>query len=187
MDKNLLNFINKETNVVIIGCLMKSREIKSNGWEFYTETIINPTDRSKDVVWHTYWVNPNEKKTMGKPKHTGGKKSYSMLMTEELKRLRMRLKDNNVRNVEEVLGYMFVLTEYSEFNTNRLVNKRSKKSLQYKDLLEVLDCSNNKLNKMIKILKDNNLLSHTNEGYFISQEFIKKGKSEKKGVIENDQ
>jgi hypothetical protein len=164
---------------------MKSREIKSNGWEFYTETIIDPNDRSKDVIWHTYWVNPHEK-SKGKPKHTGGKKPYSMLMTEEIQNLRKKLKENGVKNAEEVLGYIFVLTEHSEFNTNRLINKRNKKSLQYKDLLEVLDCSSNKLNKMIKILKDNNLLTHTNEGYFISQEFIKKGKSKKKEVIEND-
>lgn len=185
MDKDLLDFINKKTNVYIIGNFMKQREIKSDGWEFYTETIIDPLDRSKDVVWHTYWINPNEKKlTKKNPKHTGGKKSYSMLMTDELKAVRDNLKENGVKNAEEVLGYVFVLTEHSEFNTNRLINKRNKKSLQYKDLLEILGCSNNKLNKMIKILKDNNLLSNTNEGYFISQKFIKKGKSKKKGVVE---
>lgn len=186
MDKNLLDFINRKTNVVIIGNLMKSREVKSNGWEFYTETIIYPLDRSKDVVWHTYWINPKEKKTNDKPKHTGGKKPYSMLMTEELKATIEKLKENGVKNAEEVLGYMFILTEYSEFNTNKLIHKRNKKPLQYKDLQEVFDCSSNKLNKMIKILKDNDLLSNTNEGYFISQDFIKKGKSQKKGVIEDD-
>lgn len=184
MDKNLLSFINKETNVYIIGNFMKQREIKSDGWEFYTETIIDPLDRSKNVVWHTYWVNPHEKKSKDKPKHTGGKKSYSMLMTEELKATREKLKKNGVKNAEEVLGYMFILTEHSEFNTNKLIHKRNKKPLQYKDLQELFDCSNNKLNKMINILKDNNLLSNTNEGYFISQQFIKKGKSQKKGVIE---
>jgi len=187
MDKNILDFINKETDVVIIGCLMKSREIKSDGWEFYTETIIDANDRSKDTVWHTYWINPHEKKLECKPKHTGGKKPYSMLMTEEIKTLREKLKKNKIKNIEEVLGYIFVLTEHSEFNTNRLINTRSKEPLQYKDLLKILDCSSNKLNKMIKILKDNSLLSHTNKGYFIAQDFIKKGKSQKKGVIEDDQ
>ena len=187
MDKNLLDFKGRKTNVYIVGNFMKQREVKADGWEFYTETIINLLDRSKDEVWHTYWINPNEKKpTKNKPKHTGGKKSYSMLMTEELKATIEKLKENGVKNAEEVLGYMFILTEHSEFNTNKLIHKRNKKPLQYKDLQEIFNCSNNKLNKMLKILKDNDLLSNTNEGYFISQEFIKKGKSKKKGVIEDD-
>jgi len=180
MDENIVKYANKEVNVFTTGNFKTTREIAPNGLEYIQEYII---DGEEELLFRCFWYNPNRKvvKDKTKSKNTGGKKPYLMLMTNEIEELRGK----GVKNVEELIGYTVSLGKYVEWNTGKLINNRSKKTLQYKDLISLYKCSKPKLNKMLKLMKDNDLLYHTDEGYFISSKYIKKGNT--KGVIENDQ
>lgn len=179
MDENIIKFLNKEVNVLPLydekGKLITtiSRESMPNGVECL---YINYIDGDKIVpMYSPLFYNPNKKEKSEKPKNTGGRKPYIMLMIDEMEELRKK----GVKNVEELIGYVVCLGKYIEWHTGRLIHKRSKKPLQYNDLLAIYGCSNNKLNKMLKLMKEHDLLYHTKEGYFISQKYIKKGKSKK--------
>lgn len=166
MDKILLKYLNRESNV-FIGEIKITRDITPNGQEHIR--ICLPDDREL----YEYWHNPNAvKRNNDTPKHTGGKKPYLMLMLEEVSKLR----ESGVKNVEELLGYLVSLGEHIEWNTGRLIHKRSKKPLQYKDLLDIYKCSKPKLNKMIGLMKEHDLLYYKDTGYYISPRLIKKGK-----------
>lgn len=133
----------------------------------------------------SFWNNPKKKNrekiivdengveaTEIPPKHTGGKKPYIMVMQEEVERLR----SEGVKGVEELIGYCVSMGKYIEWNTGKLIHKRSKKPLKYSDLLDIYKCSNNKLSRMISEMKEHDLLYKTEEGYFISSRLLKKGK-----------
>lgn len=192
MDKNLRKYIDGEVNVVILdGPIMLTREKMPNGMEFIR---ILPKVNDKFVKMYGFWHNPHKKDdepsilTVDEnmevqitekppPKHTGGKKPYLMLMIDEIEELRKQ----GVKNIEELIGYVAVLGKYIEWNTGKLIHTRKKIPLQYKDLQEIYKCSNKKLNKMLNELKEHGLLFKTEEGYFVSTKFIKKGKTKRKG------
>lgn len=175
MDKELLKYINKETNVLIQGNIKITRDTTPQGVENINVFVMDKGDELP--LYNNIWYDPNKNKSDKKPKNTGGKKPYLMLMVSEIEALR----EKGVKKVEELIGYVVCLGNYIEWNSGRLIHKRSKKPIQYKDLQEIYKCGNNKLNKMIKLMKDNDLLYYTDEGYFISQKYIKKGKSQRKG------
>lgn len=176
MDKNLLKFFNYEINAVKLSDnVILSREKIPNGADCFYLNFYD--DKGKDLGRHIGFKNLNSKTNEvtsdKKPMSTGGKKPYLMLMINEIEDLRKK----DVKNVEELIGYVASMGKYIEWNTGKLIKKRSKKALQYKDLLELYGCSNKKLNKMLKLMKEHDLLYSTDEGYFISQKYIKKGKS----------
>lgn len=190
LDENLRKFINEETNAVILDCpVMISREKMPSGMEYI---MIMPKVKDDYMKMYGFWYNQNKKvkepsiisvnedgeiiqTAKQPPKHTGGKKPYLMLMVNEIEKLR----EKGVKNIEELIGYVACLGKYIEWNTGRLIHKRKKTPLRYKDLQDIYKCSNKKLNKMIKQLKEHDLLYNTEEGYFISSKFIKKGKIKK--------
>lgn len=183
MDVKIKKFLQGETNVVETKLVM-TRETTPAGMQYIRILADLHNDR---VLLYDFWHNPqkNDKKTEiikdeslvveKPPKHTGGKKPYLMLMIDEIEKLKA-----SVPNTEELIGYVSCLGKYIEWNTGKLIHKRSKKPIQYKDLLEIYKCSNKKLNKMIALMKKHNLLEHNSEGYFISSKYIKKGKSKKR-------
>lgn len=175
MDENLLKFLNGETNVYE-GPLKLTRDKTNNGPQYIRVCLPNLEGITNDELYK-FWHNPKtNKKNKETPKHTGGKKPYLMLMIDEIEELRSQ----GVKNIEELIGYVACLGKYIEWNTGKLIHKRSKKPIQYKDLLNIYGCSNKKLNKMINLMKEHDLLYHTDEGYFISSKYIKKGKSQNK-------
>jgi len=172
MRKELLDFLNGITNAVILGDTVLSREIAPNG---YQHLFLNTVEDNVNIF--EVWYNPKQKNSnKGPPKHTGGKKPYIMLMVDEVEKLR----NQGVGNVEELIGYLVCLGKYIEWNTGRLVQKRSKKPLKYADLQKIFPCGNRKLNKILAELKEHDLLFGTKEGYFVSTRFIKKGKTKNK-------
>ena len=163
MDKNILQYIVGETNVLQTNVII-SRETTSRGMQYIHVT-------AGDEVLYEFWHNPNNVPKDKKPKHSGGKKPYLMLMVEQVEELRK----SGVKNVPELIGYLVCLGKYVEWSTGRLIQARSKKSLQYKHLQQIFTCSNKTLNKILADLKEYDLLFHTTEGYFISPKLIKKG------------
>lgn len=186
-DKKLLKFIKGEINVLQYPFIL-SREKAPNGSSYF---VLSSDFGEKALLMLDFWKNASKSsdyicsineetgeidKTEKKPKHTGGKKPYIMLMIEEIE----KLKKKNVKSVEEMIGYLVCLGNYIEWSTGRLIKKRKKEPLQYKDLLNIYGCSNNKLNMMLGKMKEHDLLYSTQEGYFISTRFIKKGKTKKR-------
>lgn len=173
VEKDLVKFLNRQINAVRLEVVIV-RESLPNGVE---HLLIRPAcEEHKDLLVTESWVNPKKPKASEQPKHTGGKKPYIMLMVSEVEKLR----GQGVKNVEELIGYLVCLGKYIEWNTGRLVRKRSKKPLKYADLQKIFPCGNRKLNKILAELKEHDLLFGTKEGYFISTRLIKKGKTKNK-------
>lgn len=165
MDNQLLNFMNGDTNVIKIETII-SREITPQGMEYVHITTMDGR------MNYNFWHNPNNTKKESQPKNTGGKKPYLMLMVEQLDKLRSK----NVSNVEELVGFMVCMGSSIEWGTGKLIHKRSKKPLKYIDLQKMFSGGRHKLDRIIRELRENDLLSSNQEGYFISSELIKKGK-----------
>lgn len=171
MDKNVLDFINGFTDVLILpvgSILTRDKTPNSN---FMTLKLPNGEE---ELILDEWWSNPNKrvKKDKPPPKHTGGKKPYIMLMVEEIEKLRK----SGVPNVEELTGYLASLGKYVEWNTGKLIQTRTKKQLGYKDLRSIFRCGNKKLNRLLGEMKDSELLYSTDSGYVVSSRLIKKGK-----------
>lgn len=165
MEKNKENrfvkWVDKEINV--IDNVTVVREDLQNGYEFLTLKV-------GENVLCSVFNNPKRQRNKEPPKHTGGKKPYLMLMVEKIQELR----DTDLPNVEELVGFMVCLGDCIEWSTGRLIHKRGKKPLQYQDLLNRTG-SKWKLDRILKQLKEQDLLYKTAEGYFISRSIIKKG------------
>lgn len=172
IEKNLIRFLNREINVVRVSYIITRVQTFSNGVD---HIVARPEGSSFFFEFEKYYNSTQQQKN-DHPKHTGGKKPYIMLMIEEVEDLRKK----GVKNVEELIGYLVCLGRYVEWSTGRLVKKRSKKPLQYKDLKEIFPCGNKKLNRVLSDLKEHDLLYSTQEGYFVSNRIIKKGR--KKGT-----
>lgn len=119
-----------------------------------------------------------------KRKTTGGKEPYIMLMTKEIQELRKKFIENKINNHNEIIGYLINLSEYMEWGTGKLIDKRQRLKkkqlpLKYKDLLGVSGYSKTKFENILKVMKDYKLLWYSeeeNKGYFISTIYFKKGK-----------
>jgi hypothetical protein len=197
MNKKVSDFYSGRTNFLMLydengkPAMIKERDdLKDKNAHLFQEFILDDSDKEYRALWNKYFRNyfGEYKEPDNKPKSMGGKKPYAMLMTEEVK----NLLEKNIKNVDEVLGFLTILSGYMEFHTGKLIDKRQRLKkkqlpLQYNDLLEVCKYSRTKLDKMLKTAKEYNLiyyekpLKDNSGGYFISSNIIKKGK---KGVIE---
>ena len=173
MRKELLDFLNGVTNAVRLEDTILSRDVLPNG---YQRLVLNTVEN--DATLFEWWHNPKEKRNKNDtPKHTGGKKPYIMLITGEVENLRKQ----GIPNLEELIGFLVCLGNNIEWHSGRLINKRSKKSLKYKDIQKLFSGGRKKLDRILRELKEHDLLFSTEEGYFISTRIIKKGKTKKEG------
>jgi len=173
MRKELLDFLNGITNAVQFEDVVLSRETLTNG---YQHLILSTIENNIPLL--KGWHNPEKEQNKDHvPKHTGGKKPYIMLITGEIENLRKQ----GVPNLEELIGFLVCLGNSIEWNTGRLINKRSKKALKYKDIQKLFSGGRKKLDRILRELKEHDLLFGTEEGYFISTRIIKKGKTKKEG------
>ena len=186
MDKGLVEFYGGGVNVADFHALI-SRETLPNGIQ-----RISVKEFGSEIELWGFWYNPHkkadpveiEKPCDSPPKHTGGKKPYVMLMLGELR----KLKDGKIPNLPELTGCLVCLGDNVEWGTGRLVRGRgkNKKPMQYADIHKILGYSDWKLNKMLALMKEHNLLTHTGEGYFVSSRLIKKGKTGGSNAKETD-
>jgi hypothetical protein len=163
MDKNLVKYVVGETDIAQANVILV-REKTNKGMQRIQV-------KCGDDLLYEFWHNPSGKQGRSPPKHSGGKKPYIMLMVEQVEELRKQ----GVKDVEELIGFLVCLGNFVEWNTGRLIQKRSKKSLRYDDLLKLVSFGKRKLDKIITELKKHDLLFNTTEGYFISGKLIKKG------------
>ncbi|HAW57563.1 MAG TPA: hypothetical protein DCX03_00885 [Bacteroidales bacterium] len=175
MDKKTRDFIEETTDLLPIptGSFLH-RERAPNGMYFMTLRLPNG---DSDFALEEWWKNPNKpaKKDKDPPKHTGGKQPYVMLMTKEVE----KLGKEGVKNVAELVGHLSLLGDYIEWNTGKLINKRTKKPLKYKEVLTIFKCGNKKLNRLLKDMKEYELIFATDSGYCVSPRFVKKGRTKK--------
>lgn len=160
MDKGLTDFLSGFTNAAICTGMTVMRETQ-NGIECITFFV-----DGKPYISH--WRNPAKKDVKGKPKHTGGKKPYLMLMIEAINELKGD-------DIDIAVGSAALLGNNIQWNTGLIVDKRTKKPLLYKDLKTIYKCGDNKLSNKIKIMKQYGILLKDKDGYKISPNFIKKG------------
>ncbi len=168
MNKELLAFINGEVNAFKQEDIVISRAKLSNGSQHVRISIVGT-----DTPLYEFWHKRGSPAGDSPPKHTGGKKPYIMVMVDEIEKLK---ETEGLKNAEELIGYLVSLSRYIEWSTGKLVKKRSKKPLKYSNLQAMFTCGNKKLNRILNQLKEHDLLFSTQEGYFISRKFIKKGK-----------
>lgn len=177
MDKKMRDFIDGTTDVMPIqdGSFLH-RERAANGHHYMTLRVPNGEE---DIVLEEWWKNPKKpaRKDKDPPKHTGGKQPYVMLMTKEVE----KLGNQGVKNVAELVGHLSLLGDYIEWNTGKLINRRTKKPLKYKEVQIIFTCGNKKLNRLLGDMKKYELLYSTDGGYIISSRLIKKGKMNKGG------
>lgn len=166
MDKDLLAFLNRETNAVKL-TLTISRETLDNTHE---HICISHDDLTEYLF--TFWRVMKSDKPKPERKHTGGKKPYIMVMVEKIRALQ---KENSDLNLENILGSAVMLADNIEWNTGLLVNKRKKTPLSFADLRKIYGCSNDKLARKIKEMESVGVLLKDKEGYKISPFFIRKG------------
>lgn len=173
MDKKMCDFYNELSEVLPlpIGSYV-TREKSPNGTYFMTLKV--PNGEGKELVLFNWWDNPKKpaKKDKDPPKHTGGKQPYVMLMVKEVE----KLGSEGVKNVAELVGHISLLGDYIEWNTGKLINKRTKKPLRYKEVQEIFKCGNKKLNRLLARMKEHELIFATDGCYRISPRFVKKGK-----------
>jgi hypothetical protein len=173
MDKKMHDYYNELSEVLPlpIGSYI-TREKSPNGTCFMSLKI--PNGEGKELVLFSWWDNPKKpaKKDKDPPKHTGGKQPYVMLMTKEVE----KLGEKGVKNVAELVGHLSLLGDYIEWNTGKLINRRTKKPLKYKEVQTIFSCGNKKLNRLLGDMKKHELLYSTDSGYVISSRLIKKGK-----------
>jgi len=189
--KKLRDYVDGKSNVLILeeGYKLKTtRDVTPNGMEYIEEYIIEESTK-REYFFRKMWHNPKEDivKDKTKSKNTGGKQPYFMVMINEVE----KLKKLDIKDRLDITGFVTIVGKNIEWNTGRLINVRSKKQLQYKDLIKITGCGKTKLDRILNTMKDNNLLTYEKPsankdgGYFVSSNIIKKGNM--KGVIEDDQ
>lgn len=122
-----------------------------------------------------FWVSNNKEKEKPAKKgdYTGGKPPYIMVMESAVQKLIDS--GDYVGDIYQQIGFLTAMSGRIEFKTGRLVHSRTKKPLTRVDLMGITKFTHNKIDKLLKNLRENNLLTHTADGYFISRKFIKKG------------
>lgn len=133
------------------------------------------SDGKKDLK--QLWVNEDRKHDGDKKKQgsfqTGGKKPYSMHLDEEYHAL-MESKDSKGDLIKQ-FGIVSVLQYYAEFNTGRLVNRRTKKSLTRDMMADSVGVKHGTFYRLVKDMISNGLIEKKSDGYYISRKFVKKG------------
>jgi len=162
MDKDLTAYLNGNKNAVLTP-LLTVREITPAGIHHITQYLPDVPDPI-----YEFWYNP-KRKPGSNPKHIGGQKPYVKLFLQEVDELRKH------GLTDEVAGSLLRLVKYINWNTGVLKKKRSKKPFKFTDMVEVLGLSRSHTIKRIKQFKDLEIIFHTQDGYVITPNLIKKG------------
>ncbi len=106
-----------------------------------------------------------------KPKGTGGKPLYVMLMPNAINEL-------NKKSISlDAAGMILKLVDCIEWNTGRIYRKRDGKSMTKSMLSAFLNISESKVTSIIKELAELDIMHYNNKkkAYFFNPKFIRKG------------
>jgi transposase len=159
MNKAQLDYFNYTVNVMPGDGIAIGREI--------TKEMENITITLGDKVIYNFWNNPKEKPTNKPPKHTGGKPSYIKIMlkaVQEHKELSLNAS-----------GFFLKVADNIQWESNLLIDKRSKKPLNVDDISKVIGIKKTLAYEVIRELKGTSLLIKDKEGFKISTSLIQKG------------
>jgi len=173
INKELAEYLSGQRNAVRDTFIL-SRE-KANGAEYVSVSLPdNPTPI------YNLWTKPikkaNPNKATGiieevKPKHTGGKRPYIMLMQDQ----------NDITNTLsiEAAGLMFKLLAggFIEWDTGRIMDRRSKQPLTIDKIRSRYKLGKDKSKTIIKELTENDIIKydHKQRAYFFNAKFARKG------------
>ena len=106
-----------------------------------------------------------------KPKGTGGKTMYVMLMPNAINEL------NEEKISIDAAGMILKLIDCIEWNTGRIYRKRDKKSMTKSMLSTFLNIGDSKLTSIIRELRNLNVIFYDRKkkAYFFNPKFIRKG------------
>lgn len=168
MEKELREFLSGISNVEVVTVKL-IREKSKNGYEYITMETVDG-----HRLYGT-WYNPEIAQRSKKPKHIGGQAAYTKLMTAEVAKL--------IKNgcSHEALGALVALSDCVEWDTGRLLQKRSKRPLSFDDLQKIWQTSKSKTTRLIQSMKTQKVLEHSQGCYSISNKLLRKGKSAKGG------
>ena len=180
MKKELLDYLNGVTNAVRDEFIL-SREKSGDSELLYLShqefgdplyTLWSSAKSRKRKVKKSAILEPIavEKVVEVKPKNTGGKKPYTMIMEDQPELFdAMSIEASGL--VMKLIGGGHI-----EWHTGRLIRKRDKKSMTYAMFLD-LNIKPTKLRKAMVELSKNKIISYSRKerAYFISRGIAKKG------------
>ena len=143
--------------------------------------ILSKELSTSSELWHisvdgeekkSFWVS-NKQKQPKKGNYTGGRASYVMVMQKAVESF---MRDEKAKGDKLLqLGILNALCGCVEFKTGKLVNRKTKQVMQRKDIMKVTGIGKSKLDRILQDMKSNGIITRTNDGYFVSRDFIKKG------------
>lgn len=106
-----------------------------------------------------------------KPKHTGGKRPYIMVMQDKTD-----ITDNLSVNASGLLFKLFC-GGYVEWHTGRVIERRSKKAMTVSKMQKKFDVKNIELKAILKELSEKHVMTYnkSKRAYFIDRSIAKKG------------
>lgn len=168
MDNLLSDYFNGSVNVYA-GNLVVGRERLPNGYEY-----INLSTGEGTVVYE-FFYNPRKKvKKDVQPKHCGHKQPYVMLMLHGIRELKCK-------NRIEIMGAIVALSDNIEWNSGMLIQKRPKRFLKSADIVKIIGWSKSKTFALLKQMKQLEIIEKADEGYRISEKYIRKGAGKNAG------
>lgn len=138
--------------------VMLSREVSERGADYYYIR-----DMETDEIITSYYASPRPKKGEN-PKHSGGKKTYTGFRTELMEKA-FAMPDQDV-------GSIMKFAHLADWKTGVLMDKAKKKPHTFTSLMRALGYSHGKLAQRIAALKQAGVVEQTDDGYFISKEYI---------------
>ena len=145
-----------------------SREVNDTGIEYIVINEENWPGEPQELF--SFWRNPRRPQTNKTPKHTGGKRSYVKLYLDQIKEVSRKVTDNDV-------GMLIRLAQNVDWKTGILVDRRTKKPLNFVGLLKHSGYKSARtLANRINALRQAGILIVDHEGrYVISPLFMRKG------------
>lgn len=160
---NIEKAFSEGANTVVLP-MMLSRDVAPNGAEY--RYVKDPVIGREFI---SGWYGKERKQKSANPKHTGGKPSYVKLYPKGLDAVTEKLG-------EVELGMLFKMTCFIEWKTGVLIDKRTKKPLDFAGLQKVTGHSEATLSRRLDALRSVGAITTDDQGhYVVSPELLRKG------------
>lgn len=158
MKKDLLEYINGQKNAIRDEFIV-SRE--STG----SAELIHIQHPEMDRELYTLWHSSNKKKSTEKPKNTGGKKPYTMLMKGSTSKL----------SIEAAGLFCKIIDGYMEWNTGKVIYKD--RSMTQADMRVLFKVAQRKLKQALAELASGEIIVYDSSAraYYVDYNAAKRG------------